>query len=428
MSLVKYKQYGGVLLFLTLMSLGVYFEGQQRVVFLVSALTLMTFFKEPDVALCFLAQTFMCDDLKLAPSLSFSSIAALILIIKTFIFCRKHNFSQKYIVTIYCIILLQVATILIYNNEIINIIRLGINLLVLLYFINYSSIFKNYDKVTVPAIVSLTVMLACLLGINRSYYVDDLGVLRFSGIWIDDNFCGMYCVLGILSSIYSVFLTRKSLIFAIPSILLALYMGSLSMSRTFIYVMIILAFFLILSVLKNKSFGIFYKIILVAFCFVGIVYFMNNIAANIIEARGAINVGGGGDFTNGRIESSLQSLKVWEHTPLAWIIGIGSTNTYHIKAMFDLYPQASHNTYVDILVEFGIIIFIYILFIIFKFFRKFLLENSSSIPYTVFFSIVVLCYMGTLTMGQYSILYIAIGMMFNYLNTPIKNAFGNLKK
>ena len=137
MSLVKFKQYIGVLLFLVLMSLGVYFEGQQRIVFLVSALSLMIFLKEPDVALCFLAQTFMCDDLKLAPSLSFSSIAALILILKTFVFGRKHNFNQKYIAIVYCIILLQTATILIYNNELINIIRLSINLLVLLYHISW---------------------------------------------------------------------------------------------------------------------------------------------------------------------------------------------------------------------------------------------------------------------------------------------------
>ena len=86
MNLFKFKSYIGVLLFLVFMSLGVYLENSQRFVMLITALGIMVFLKEESVALCFFAQTFMCDSLELVPSLSFSSLAALVLLIKTFIF------------------------------------------------------------------------------------------------------------------------------------------------------------------------------------------------------------------------------------------------------------------------------------------------------------------------------------------------------
>ena len=84
-----------------------------------------------------------------------------------------------------------------------------------------------------------------------------------------------------------------------------------------------------------------------------------------------------------------------------------------------MHPKASHNTYVDILVELGLTVIIYVLVLIIGFFKKFFRNFLYTLPYTALFSFVVLCYMGTLTMGQYSILYIAFGMILNYLRIPI---------
>lgn len=194
-------------------------------------------------------------------------------------------------------------------------------------------------------------------------------------------------------------------------------MGALAMSRTFVYMMILVFLLFLLYIFRNKSVGVFLKVVLSALCVVGAVYFFNHIASTIIENRGIVK--DSGDFTNGRIEASLESLRVFNMNPLSWFTGIGTSNTFNCKMALGMHPKASHNTYVDILVELGLTVIIYVLVLIIVFFKKFFRNFLYTLPYTALFSFVVLCYMGTLTMGQYSILYIAFGMIINYLRIPI---------
>lgn len=407
----------GIVLFICLLSYGVYSQGSTQSIFLCLALFLMAVLKEENVAVCFIAQTFMCDNLELLPSLSFASLAAGVLIVRCVVTGNKGNIGSKNIPFILLLFAIQVFSIIIYENTLNNVIRFCVNILVIFYFANYSKIFQTKNLALVPSVVSITVLIACILGVGKASIMDDLGVLRFSGIWIDDNFCGMYCVLGIISSIYAIWVTRKALFFAIPSIFMALYMGALAMSRTFVYMMILVFFLFLLYIFRNKSVGVFFKVVLSALCVVGAVYFFNHIASTIIENRGIVK--DSGDFTNGRIEASLESLRVFNMNPLAWFTGIGTSNTFNCKMALGMHPKASHNTYVDILVELGLTVIIYVLVLIFVFFKKFFRNFLYVLPYTALFSFVVLCYMGTLTMGQYSILYIAFGMILNYLKIPI---------
>ncbi len=421
MNFSEIRKYSGIILFLALLTLGIYLEGGKRVLILSLALCTMLLQKNENAALCFFAQTFMCDSLEIITSLSFSSIAAMVFLTKVYLLDKETKVNKTFFVIISLIIILQFCTTILFNNSLINVIRFAVNLFIFMYFVNFSKKFKS-NSVLIPSIVSISVLLACYVGMHRALQVDDLGVVRFSGIWIDDNFCGMYCILGIISSVYSIINSRYTLIFAVPSILLALYMGMLSMSRTFIVVLIILAFVSILYIFYNKSIRKFYKFFVLILLLIGVVYFINQIALVIFEARAGAYNSIDSDITNGRFSLSMDSLYAWINTPLAWVIGIGCSNSPIFKSSLGLESMASHNTYVDILVECGLVVFIYIFYIVCRFLKKFTNQLRHSLAYTVLFSFVVLCYMGTLTMGQYSLLYIVLGMVIDYINTPNNRA------
>lgn len=418
MRLFEYKQYFGVLLFLILLSLGVYFEGSGRLAMLTCALGLMLFLKEENVALCFFAQTFLCDSLELAPSLSFSSIAALVLIFKAFILRSKFIIDKKYYILLFIAIVIQLISTITFDNTSINVVRFGVNLFVLLYFTNYSEFFEKKSQLIVPSVISISVMFACLIGLDRSSSVDNLGIIRYSGIWIDDNFCGMYCAIGIVSSLFTILHNKYTSIFAIPCIVLAIAMGSLSMSRTFILVLLILAVFFTFSMLNNKSITGLKRIILIAICLVGVGFFMTRIAYGIFEQRG-LDVGG--DITNGRTEYSKQSLEAFSEHPFSWISGIGISNSANFKSQNGFATMASHNTYVDLIVELGIPFCIIAISIIFRFLCRLVYNIKRNIPYEGYLCLIVACYMGALTLGQYSILYIVIGIMINFTRNKIYN-------
>lgn len=414
MRLLEYKQYFGyfgVLLFLILLSLGVYFEGFERLVMLACALGFMLILKEEDAALCFFSQTFLCDSLELIPSLSFSSIAALVLIFKTFILGRKFIIDIKYYILIFIAIVIQLISTITFDNTLINVVRFGVNLFVLLYFINYSEFFEKKSQLIVPSVISLSVLFACLIGLNRSASVDNLGIIRYSGIWIDDNFCGMYCAIGIISSLFVILHNKYTSIFAIPSIALAITMGSLSMSRTFIFVLLILAAFFTFSMLNNKSLTGFKRILLIAICLIGVGFFITRVAYGVFEQRG-LDVGG--DITHGRTEYSKQSLETFSEYPLSWIFGIGISNSANFKSQNGFAAMASHNTYVDMLVELGLPLCVTAFSIVFCFLCRLVSNIKRNIPYKGYLCLIVACYMGTLTLGQYSILYIVMGIMINF--------------
>lgn len=67
-------------------------------------------------------------------------------------------------------------------------------------------------------------------------------------------------------------------------------------------------------------------------------YFFNHIASTIIENRGIVK--DSGDFTNGRIEASLESLRVFNMNPLSWFTGIGTSNTFNCKMALGMHPKA----------------------------------------------------------------------------------------
>ena len=93
----------------------------------------------------------------------------------------------------------------------------------------------------------------------------------------------------------------------------------------------------------------------------------------------------------------------------AVLFGMGYNNTLNVMAQFSFGHGATHNTYADLFLEFGLIVAVIILCIAIKFrhFLNDLLRKLLSLPGIVF--CILLFYMATLSMGKYALLYLFAG-------------------
>lgn len=407
----------GLLFFVLFLTGGVWLEGANRIIFLIAALLVMFCMNKENLAIAFLMQVFVSDSLFVVSSLSFSSLATIILVVRCVFLNRKSKISINEYLVVGGIILLQTLSLVSYNNEIINVIRFALNLLVLLYFSHYSM--QDLEKpVVLPIMVSIIVLIGCLISLQKSTSFEYLGILRSRGIWNDENFCGMYCVLGIVSSIYAIYLSRRTWVLAVPSILLATYVATLGMSRTFIFVIVLLSLYVVFNTLTNKQSSPFVKIVMLCIVCVGIYFFLTRSAAFIISNRGLVNEGGG-DWTSGRFHLTSQALDVFFNHPFAWFVGCGISNTVNFRLLENLEPMGSHNSYADLLIELGIPVFIFVMGGIVLFVIK-VIRNISLVSYQALMCLVILLYMGALTLGQYPIFYIVLGMMLHEIKLRSK--------
>lgn len=418
MSVIKSMIYNaGLILFVLMLAGGVWLEGGNRTVLLVGALLVMLCLSRENMAIAFLMQAFVTDNLFVVSSLSFSSLATILFVVKCVILNKKSGIKISEYLMVGGIILLQSLSLVAYGNEIINVVRFALNLLVLLYFSHYSMQSLKMP-IALPMMVSFVVLIGCLISLQRSTSFEYLGVMRYSGIWNDENFCGMYCVLGIISSIYAIYLYKRAWILAVPSIFAATYVATLGMSRTFIFVVMLISLYLVFSTLSNKQSSPIVKIAMLCVVLVGLYFFLTRSAAFIISNRGLVSEGGG-DWTSNRFHLAGQALDVFLGHPFAWFAGCGISNTVNFRLLENLDPMASHNSYVDLLVELGIPTFIFVMGGIVQFVIK-AVRNVSILSYERLMSLVILLFMGTLTLGQYSILYIVLGMMLHEIRPNVK--------
>ena len=407
------------LIFIILLGLGVYFEGTTRTIYLVASLVYYVFLDSASSVVCMFCHTLICENLLIVPSVSYGSIIIALFLTKSVLYkWGKGTGLGKVLVASLVISVIQLLSVLFFDNELINVIRFALNLLVLVLFGNYSlQSFKRED--TIPLAVSFTILVGGIISLALSRTADNLGIIRFSGIWYDQNFCGMYCVLGIVSSVYAIKYNRLNSIIAIPSVLVSMYMETLGMSRTFIFVISFVSLFLLYIIYRKKSIKILNKILVTIVLAVSLFAFYDRVVTPVVEARGIVSEEGG--WTNNRESFSGESLYAYYNTPAAWFTGCGITNCIHFKERLGLHPNASHNTYVDFLVELGFPLAFFIVWILLTYVIK-CFKNISRINYFDIICFSILLYMATLTMGQYTILYISIGLMLNRTKSFKKNS------
>lgn len=398
-----------ILCFVIVLASAVYFQsGSISTILQLMSIAIFLLLNCEKEVVCILCQTLITDSLMIVPGLSYTPVLIGLFLVKgIFSDDIKHVFSGAQNKQIICIIIfVQLFSIVTFNNDIVNVFRLIFNLVVLLFFSNFSfNCFQKRD--TIPVSIAITVLLGCVISNFRSYSVDNLGVLRFSGIWNDENFCGMYGLMGVVSAAFAYKYDKKNLVVAVPTVLAVMYIELLSMSRTYIYVLALLTLYFLYYIYNNKNVKSVYKFLLIIVLAIGAYYFFIKIVFPISEARGLTSTKDS-DWTSGRATSSLNSLYTFIDEPISWLLGFGILNSTPVKVKHGFHALASHNTYVDFLVEYGLILFVVFISRIVKYCMRFV-KKRGSIGHFDYLCLIVLIYMATLTMGQYTIMYIIGG-------------------
>lgn len=333
------------------------------------------------------------------------TLLELILFIKVFL---KYGLSVKQFMWLICIVLSQIVPIAIFDMPISELARLMCNLLL---FIAIVRLCLDGTKDTEFLYVSfaLGVLTSCIAG---KYYVDPnteeiydetISWLRYRGLWTDPNFLGCFCLSAILS-LFKQEIHSKTLKFTSWAMCATLfYYATLTMSRTFLVVLILVAGIYAYRSLKTSDSTVFMTIIL----FVIAVPFVLDYAHVLVTDR---VVGDESSLTSGRIEQALALLNS-QSGNLSFIFGIGYNNYDYILNMSDVH-MASHNTYADIMLQFGLLGVISIIAILIKY-RKTVKTMLSGLTQKYGMPMVcILLYMGTLSVSKYEFVFVISALFY----------------
>lgn len=220
--------------------------------------------------------------------------------------------------------------------------------IILFIFITYISVSEKENKLIRNVyelsctFYSAVIIYSCL--INTTRYIHS-GLIMF-GTVIDPNFAALPLVASTVMILDHV-VKKEKIIFNISK--LAIVFGAImfTSSRAAFVGMIVVLFLFLCSKLfsRNISIGktllILFFIILVSILFVNLAeyYFPE-------QLERMINLTGSGDGGNGRIDLWERSISEWENHP---VFGIG------LDGVVETYGKATHNTYLQLLTETGIL-------------------------------------------------------------------------
>lgn len=329
------------------------------------------------------------------------------------IFFRRHWKIEGYIfLTMISLFGMQLYSILKCNANIINIITFGLNLLLLYSISNMNVSVKKIYSIYLAFILGMIITLIAAIFRDDSFFVESY--VRFKGLWTDPNFLGMFCVIAI---IFLFQIVRKNLIMmlgASPFFLLLLYCGYRTYSKTFILAIIFLTGLLILQILKSDSRAIVKMIYLIVL--LGAIYYVfNNYFLEIINLRGSIYQANT-NWTNGRLTDTTILLNAWLRKIGTILFGIGIGNSFS-------YAAVAHNTYVEILAQFGVmgtgILILCFTNLILKSGISFKDFRNANVQYIY----IILLYAAALSMESTDLVYYLVGLSIAESRCIRKNIF-----
>ena len=347
---------------------------------------------------------------------SFMTLMQLLLIIRTLMSRVKVNVNYM-IGIIFAGIATQIFPTLLFGQTIANIILLSFNLLT--FYCTYK--LTAFGKINVNhAYLSFTVgvLLAGLIALNYGISVSIIHEYRFCGLWTDANFWGMFCMIGIITCLLNGFKRPISFIILLPFILSLSYHGFLTLSRTFTIVCALMILVTSWSYVKKSILGSI--LVIIIFCVSA--YYAFPYAVEIFSERGFDN----DDMTNGRVESTIRFFEYSLHHFDTLLFGIGYNNILDFNSIHNISHVATHNSYADIILEFGLLNNLIIFFILGKHIRhvKFLINRLFTLPGIIF--CIIIFYMGTLSMLKYAFLFLFAGVFVGYTKQNLKYKYTRL--
>lgn len=282
-------------------------------ILLLLSLTVIIFSNIETTFVCLMFQMLINDNLTIFSVISYSILVDAIFVIKCVfqfrVIKKKNNMYMLLIV-----FLGQMISLLLYDTQLKDIISL-------FFFLSiYIFVSENYKKiVSMNAIVPTcicSVASGCLLSImndKRSYDWQ-----RFSGIWNDENFCGFYCIIGMLFCVIFLLSKNKSIfkcLIVISCILLFVYTATLTLSRSFIYGVTLLAVIGMGMIFFDRRIKPIYKLLILILGITAMYFIVTKSFSIIIDQRGLTSTTGD-DWTNNRFLYSENALNAYSKSPI----------------------------------------------------------------------------------------------------------------
>lgn len=255
---------------------------------------------------------------------------------------------------------------------------------------------------------SVGVLAAGLIAQNFGIHVAEMQDYRFCGLWTDPNFWGMFCLIGIVTCLMIGFSKPYLFVITLPIIILLALQGFLTLSRTFIVVCSLMVTIITWSYLKRTFWG---SLLIVCVLCVGI-YYALPYAIDIFSKRELND----NDVTNGRFSNTSMIFDyMFNHTDLT-LAGFGYNNVLNVMKANSFGHGATHNSYADLLVDFGIVWLSFFLSLLLRVRQQIMviIKGLLTLPGVVF--CIILFYMGTLSMLKYAMLFLFGGVFIGYTN------------
>lgn len=230
-----------------------------------------------------------------------------------------------------------------------DLVKLLFNVFLFLFFVKILKYHGSYINLVYFA-YAMGVFSSCIAG---QYYVppasddvfdDSIYWLRYCGLWTDPNFFGCFCLTAILS-LYK--LDFKNIYLNILKYVLCVIIysyGMMSLSRTYLLVTAIMLIVYIYRTFKSQRVSVFTVICVIIGGTYALLRYMDNLTNNRVVH--------GDSATGGRIDLTTGLLKGW-FSDVCVYTGAGFNNWKYLTSLAGN-SHASHNTYADFLLQFGL--------------------------------------------------------------------------
>ncbi len=324
------------------------------------------------------------------------------------IFLRKYiRIRKEFVICLTIILMFQLVAIINFNQTPINIIIFIVN--ILLMYVLGEITYKSGRSFFKSSLIyfALGTIFSLVAGLYRD---TSESWERFEGLWTDPNFLGMFCIIAILSLIIISEMRLKLLIFLSPLLSLIMYCGHKTSSRTFAIALVFSFIHIGIVLNKKKKLNLLFRCVATGVGLCLFIFIVNKYFLSIVNSRGLISKTGE-DWSNGRIADTLRLFGEWKKYFTAISFGVGINNSFEFLYSHSIRAKASHNTFVDSIIEFGILGFGPLSVLLMSWFKKFRLSLKGIWSLEGSLIMIIPLYSLTLSLLKYDFFYMFLGLM-----------------
>ena len=318
-------------------------------------------------------------------TISFFTLALLCVYVISAFFGSKGQDVRHFIPAL-LITALSMLVKLAYNESFSNSYFLFIVTLLFLPFIK-NEILKKYDFLSLTLFFVLGITIAAITSQFLIYFpsimqfinrIDFYDSVRLAGYYGDPNFYSAHISAALAGTLILLLKSgsKKRIVALVVMVLVLLYCGLLSISKSFLLISVCLFLLWISKLLFTKG-KISLKFSIVSMAIVAAIFLLSSTiftdSVNLILSRFS-NDNSLSDFTTKRTDIWLNYFKHFIDNPAIFLFGHGYSSVL-------VYEKAAHNTLIQLIFQFGIVGFsfyvLWLLFLLKKFFNKILFKIND---------------------------------------------------